>query len=599
MVNRKTSYSTIVEILRDRAMTQPHQIGYTFLADGESEDSRLTYEQLDRHSRAIAARLQALNATGSRALVVYPFHAGLEFIAAFFGCLYAGVVAVTDNPPRHGKAIAQLQKRLISSQATVGLTTQALLTSIQEKMAQDDHFTPKLAEITWIATDEIAEECADDWREPKLHKDTLAFLQHTSGSTGMPKGVIVTHGNILHNSEIVYQCFGHRDDSQGVIWLPLYHDMGLIGGVVQPLYGGFPVTLMSPTALAQKPLQWLQAISRYRGTTSGGPNFAYDLVSQLATPEQIESLDLSCWEVAFSGAEPVRAETLELFAKTFAPCGFRKEAFYPCYGMAETTLFISGGDKQASPIIQYVDSLELEKNRVVPVEPTQERARAIVGCGRPWLGDKIAIADLDKLTQCRDRTVGEIWVSGAGVGKGYWNQPGETEHCFNAYLADTGEGPFLRTGDLGYLDNGELFITGRCKDLMILMGHNKYPHQIEQTVEKSHPSLRPNCGAAFSVELAGEERLIIAHEIERSYLRQLAVEEIVTAIRQAVAQEHFVDVYGVCLLKTGSISKTSSGKIQRRTCRANFLAGSLDMVANWQNPHPEQSRISFLGASAQ
>jgi acyl-CoA synthetase (AMP-forming)/AMP-acid ligase II len=583
MGNSQIGYSNIIEILRDRARSSPQQVGYTFMADGENESGQMTYEMLDLQARAIAARLQALGATGSHALVVYPYHAGLEFIAAFFGCLYAGVVAVTENPPRHSKAIDKLQDRLVSSQSTVALTTKELLVSIQKQLKQTPDLAPKLSEINWIATDDLPDAIASDWVVPQIHPDTLAFLQYTSGSTGTPKGVMVTHDNILHNSKIIYQCFEHHDNSQGVIWLPLYHDMGLIGGVVQPLFGGFPVTLMSPMALIQKPLNWLKAISRYKANTSGGPNFAYDLVARLATPEHKKNLDLSSWDLAFSGAEPIRAETLERFATAFEPCGFRREAFYPCYGMAETTLFVSGGDKKAPPKIQYVNEAELEQNRVVTVEPSQEGARAIVSCGRPWLGDKIVIVDPNSLTQCRDRTVGEIWVAGAGVGKGYWNQHEETENSFRAFIADTGEGPFLRTGDLGYLNNGELFITGRIKDLMILWGRNKYPHQIEETVQKCHPALRPNCGAAFSVEFTQEERLVIVYEVERSFWRRLNVEEIIGAIRQAVAQEHLVEVHAIQLLKTGSIPKTSSGKIQRRKCRTKFLEGSLDVVGEWKS----------------
>jgi acyl-CoA synthetase (AMP-forming)/AMP-acid ligase II len=599
MTTSKTGYLTIVDILRDRARSQPTQIGYTFLADGEKESGQLTYEMLDRQARAIASQLQALGATGSQALVVYPYHAGLEFIAAFFGCLYAGVVAVTENPPRHSKAIDKLQERVISSQATVALTTKELLRSIQKELSKNPDIAPRLTQISWIATDDLSENLASDWVKPELDRETLSFLQYTSGSTGTPKGVMVTHENILHNCEIIYQCFEHRDNSQGVIWLPLYHDMGLIGGVMQPLYGGFPVTLMSPVALMQKPWCWLQAVSRYKATTSGGPNFAYDLASRIATPAQKEKLDLSHWEVAFSGAEPVRAETLERFAATFESCGFRREAFYPCYGMAETTLFISGGDKKVRPIVQYVDETALEEHRVVPVEPSQEGSRAIVGCGRAWLGDRLMIVDPDSLRQCSDRQVGEIWVAGSGVGKGYWNQPEETQRSFQAYLADTSEGPFLRTGDLGYLDDNELFITGRIKDLMILWGRNKYPHQIEETVQKCHPALRSNCGAAFSLEFSGEERLVIVQEVERNFWRRLNVEEIIGAMRQAVAQEHMVDIYAIQLLKTGSIPKTTSGKIQRRTCRAKFLAGNLDVVSEWRNPNPEKISISEVGLAAQ
>ncbi len=594
---KMTNHSTLVDLLRDRALHQPDQTVYTFLPDGETESGSLTYQELDRQARAIAAQLQSLGATGSRALVVYPYTASLEFIAAFFGCLYAGVVAVTDNPPRHSQALAKLQKRVTSSQATVVLTTKALLSNIKGQLHQNPELSPKLNELPWLATDAIPTSQASDWIEPPLSTDTLAFLQYTSGSTGTPKAVMVTHGNILHNSAAIYKSFEHTPKSRALIWLPLYHDMGLIGGVMQPLYGGFLGILMSPVALIQKPLRWLQAISRYKATTSGGPNFAYDLLWRKVTPEQRATLDLSSWEVAFSGAEPIRVETLEQFAAAFEPCGFRARAFYPCYGMAETTLFVSGGLKTAPPIVRHLNRAALERNQVVAADIQEEGREAIasfVGCGQAWLGDKIAIVDSESLTQCPPNQVGEIWVSGSGVGKGYWNQPEETARTFGAYLADTEEGPFLRTGDLGFLHNGELYITGRLKDMMILWGRNHYPQHIELTVEKSHPALRSNCGAAFSVEVDGEERLVVVQEVERSYLRRLVVDEVVGAIRQAVAKEHIADVYAVLLLKTGSIPKTSSGKIQRRACRARFFDGSLEVVGEWRQMQPEQSNISEL-----
>ncbi|MGK7876374.1 MAG: fatty acyl-AMP ligase [Xenococcaceae cyanobacterium] len=595
MSNKKANHSTLVDLLRSRALHQSNQTAYTFLQDGETESGSLTYQELDRQARAIAAQLQSLGATGSRALLVYPYTAGLEFIAAFFGCLYAGVVAVTDNPPRHNQALSKLQARVTSSQASVALTTKALLAKIKSQFTAPE--LTLLNNLPWLATDEIPTSLSSDWIEPELSSDTLAFLQYTSGSTGTPKGVMVTHGNILHNSVVIHKSFEHGPNSRALMWLPLYHDMGLIGGVMQPLYGGFPGILMSPVTLIQKPLRWLQAISRYKATSSGGPNFAYDLLCRKVTPEERESLDLSSWEVAFSGAEPVRAETLERFARTFAPCGFRARAFYPCYGMAETTLFVSGGFKTAPPVVQHVDGAALEQNRVVAVAAEQRGARAIVGCGKTWLDDKIVIVDPESLTQCRANQVGEIWVSGSGVGKGYWNQPEETARTFGAYLADTGEGPFLRTGDLGFFQDGKLFIAGRIKDLMILWGRNHYPQHIELTVEKSHPALRPNCGAAFSVEAEGEERLVVVQEVERSYLRRLDVDEVVGAIRKSVAQRHIAEVYGVVLLKTGSIPKTSSGKIQRRACRARFLDGSLDVVGEWRYLQGEQSSISELANS--
>jgi acyl-CoA synthetase (AMP-forming)/AMP-acid ligase II len=572
--------STLVELLRYRAFQQPDQLAYTFLLDGETETVRLSYRELDQQARAIAAKLQSLAGTGSRALLLYP--PGLEFIAAFFGCLYAGVVAVPAYPPRRNQNISRLQAIVSDAQAAVALTTTSELTNIERRFAQDR----ELAALRWLVTDKIASNLASDWQEPTVSRDTLAFLQYTSGSTGTPKGVMVSHGNLLHNSALIHKCFEHTPNSQGVIWLPLYHDMGLIGGVLQPLYGGFPVALMSPIDFLQKPFRWLQAISRYKSTTSGGPNFAYDLCVRKITSEQRSCLDLSSWEVAFTGAEPVRAQTLEQFAATFEPCGFRAEAFLPCYGMAETTLIVSGGLKTALPVVRQIHGAALEGNQVVASASQQEGTRTIVGCGQSLLEQKIVIVDPESLTPCSADKVGEIWVSGPSVAHGYWNRPEETKQTFYGYLADTGEGRFLRTGDLGFLQNGELFITGRIKDVIIIRGQNHYPQDIELTVEESHPALRPGCGAAFTVEVKGSERLVIVQEVERSYLGKLDVNEVVGNIRASVAAEHALQVYATVLVKTGSIPKTSSGKIQRHACRAGFLAGSLNVVEDWsENPH--------------
>ena len=567
-------FSTLVDLLRYRSLHQPAQLAFIFLQDGETESSSLTYQELDRQAQAIATQIQSFGVTGSLALLLYP--PGLEFIAAFFGCLYAGVVAVPAYPPRRNQNISRLQAIVASSQAVVALTTTSLLTNIREQFAQN----PELAALRWLASDNLASDQALGWQEPALSSETLAFLQYTSGSTGTPKGVMISHGNLLHNSALIHKCFEHTPNSRGVIWLPLYHDMGLIGGVLQPLYAGFPVTLMSPVDFLQKPFRWLQAISHYKATTSGGPNFAYDLCVRKIKPEHLASLDLSSWEVAFNGAEPVRADTLDRFASTFEPYGFRREAFYPCYGMAETTLFVSGGLKTASPVVHHVKGTVLEQNRVLTAATEQEGVRAIVGCGQTWLDQKIVVVDPESLTQCLSDQVGEIWVSSSSVARGYWRRPEETQQTFQAYLADTAEGPFLRTGDLGFLLNGELFVTGRLKDLVIIRGRNHYPQDIELTVDESHPALRSGCGAAFSVEVEGEEQLVVAQEVERSYLRKLDANEVVGAVREAVSQQHELEVYAVLLLKTGSIPKTSSGKIQRYACKQRLLAGTLDIVAS-------------------
>ncbi|GAX45366.1 amino acid adenylation [Tolypothrix sp. NIES-4075] len=573
---------TFVDILRQRAEYQPDSTAYIFLQDGETEENSLTYQQLDQHSRSIATQLQHLGVRGDRALLLYP--PGLEFISAFFGCLYAGVVAVPAYPPRRNQRMTRLQAIVADAQATFALTTTSVLSNIKHNLIEE----PELAALRWITTDNIASNLVENWQVPMVSNDTLAFIQYTSGSTGTPKGVMVNHGNLLHNEQMIQQAFGHSSETIVVGWLPLFHDMGLIGNILQPLYLGIPSILMPPEAFLMKPYRWLQAISRYKATTSGGPNFAYDLCLQKINSEQRASLDLSSWELAFTGAEPVRWSTIEQFTRTFADCGFSQSAFYPCYGMAETTLFVSGGLKTNPPVVCSIKEAELEQNRVVEALSDDVGARKIVGCGQAWLDQKIAIADPESLTQCPAGQVGEIWVWGSSVAGGYWNRPEQTKQTFHAYLSDTGRGPFLRTGDLGFLKDGELFITGRLKDLIIIRGRNHYPQDIELTVEKSHPALLSNCGAAFSVTVNGEEKLAIAQEVQRSFLRQLNANEVIGAIRQAVAQEHDIEVYGVLLLRTASIPKTSSGKVQRSACRAGFLGGNLDVVAsrcvNPQNP---------------
>ncbi|MDF5726723.1 MAG: fatty acyl-AMP ligase [Rhizonema sp. PD38] len=556
-----------------RSVEQPKQIALTFLKEGKTVSSSLTYQELDLKARAIAGYLQSLDATNERVLLLYP--PGLEFISAFFGCLYAGAIAVPIYPPRGKQRLPRLQAIASDAQATLALTTR----SVFANMAQSFNEVP-LATVQCIVTDDLTYN-ADKWFLPEITNRSLAFLQYTSGSTGKPKGVMVSHGNLLHNLALLEKYFQHTPDSKGVMWLPLYHDMGLIAGVLQFIYSGLSVTLMSPDTFFMNPFVWLKAISDCKATTSGAPNFAYDLCVDKITPEQRTHLDLSSWDLAFNGSEPVRAETIERFSATFADCGFKRSAFYPCYGMAEATLIVSGGLKKEPPVIRYVNRAELKQNLVVSATSDQESAKAIVGIGKSWLDQKIVIADLESLTLCPDGLVGEIWVCGPSVAGGYWRKPQETLQTFDAYLVDTGEGPFLRTGDLGFLLCGELFVTGRIKDVIIIRGKNHYPQDIELTVQKSHPALRYSCSAAFSVEEDGVERLVIVQEVERSYLRSLDVMEVTKAIRQAVSEQHQLKIDAVLLLKTATIPKTSSGKIQRHACRAGFLDGSLNVVGDW------------------
>lgn len=567
----------LVELLRWRALHQPDQLAYTFLADGATEEISITYTQLDGWARAIGTQLQSLKATGERALLLYP--PGLEYIAAFFGCLYAGVVAIPAYPPRLNKPVSRLRTIVEDAHPKLALTNSKVLAkNVKRRFAQ----VQELEGLHWLAIDNVAVGVEADWQEPAITSDTLAFLQYTSGSTAMPKGVMVSHGNLLSNLQSIQTGFQHTKQSIGVGWLPLYHDLGLIGNVLQPLYVGFPCILMSPADFAWKPFRWLQAVSRYKATTSGAPNFAYDLCIEKITPKQRETLDLSSWSVAFNGGEPIRHETIERFAATFESCGFQRKAFYPCYGLAEATLIVSGGLKEAPPVFYTVQEAALEHSQVVGVTSGDGGSQTLVGCGKSLLNQKLVVAHPETLTKSSPGEVGEILVSGPSVTQGYWNQPVETAHMFRAYLSDTGEGPFLRTGDLGFLHDGELFITGRIKDLIIIRGRNHYPQDLELTVERSHPALEAFSGAAFSVEVEGEERLVIVQALKRHH-QNPDVDEVIGTIRRKVAENHELQVYSIVLVKPFSIPKTSSGKIRRHACRKRFLEDGLNVVGAWKS----------------
>jgi acyl-CoA synthetase (AMP-forming)/AMP-acid ligase II len=565
-------FSTLVELLRYRASNQPERIAYIFLRDGETEEARLTYGELDQNARAIAAHLQSLDAQGERGLLLYP--PGLEFISAFFGCLYAGVVAIPAYPPRRNQNLLRLQAIIADSQARFTFTNAALFSSLENQLTKD----PELAAMKWVVTDEIDHHLSAAWQEPTLEKNSLAFLQYTSGSTGTPKGVMVSHHNLLINSADLDRGWGHDQNSVIVTWLPTFHDMGLIYGVIQPLYKGFLSYMISPAVFMERPLRWLQAISDKKATHSAAPNFAYDLCVRKIPPEKRATLDLSRWRMALNGAEPVRAEVLKKFAEAFQVSGFKATALCPGYGLAEATLKVTAVSYDSSPYFYRVQANALEKNKIIAATETDTNVQTLVGCGWTTIDTKIVIVDPETLKPSLPEIVGEIWVSGATIAQGYWGKPQETQETFQAYLADTGAGPFLRTGDLGFIKDGELFVTGRLKEVILIRGRNNYPQDIELTVQNSHPALRPSCGAAFTVEVKEEERLVVVQEVERTWLRKIDTDEVKRAIRKAVVQEYDLQVYAIALIRTGSLPKTSSGKIQRRSCRAKFLEGSLEIV---------------------
>ncbi|MCA9235351.1 MAG: aminotransferase class I/II-fold pyridoxal phosphate-dependent enzyme [Planctomycetales bacterium] len=564
--------ANLVELLEHRAHHQGDDVGFRFLNDGEKDIVEWTYADVDKKARAIAASLQAMGMEGERALLLYP--SGLDFIAAFFGCLFAGVTAVPAYPPRRNRNMARIEAIANDAEAKVALTTADVLERVQTMIAD----TPALQQIRWRATDQWGPEQADQWQRPDVHGDTMAFLQYTSGSTGTPKGVMLTHANLMHNSAMIAYAFEHSRSGSGMFWLPLYHDMGLIGGVLQPLYMGQPNLLMSPTHFLQKPVRWLQAISQWGATISGGPNFAYDLCVDKITAAQKRTLDLSRWTLAFNGAEPVRAETIERFSAAFAECGFKPEAFYPCYGLAEATLIVSGGYKQSPAVVRSFDLPALENHQVVEARDDGENIRSLVGSGGNLLDQTLVIANPETFEALPDDRVGEIWVNGPSVAEGYWGRDELSVETFGAQLKD-GRGPFLRTGDLGFLHSGELFVTGRLKDLIILRGVNYYPQDLEKSVQAAHPAIAPGAGGAFAIGPEGSERLVVVNETVRR--RDLDFEEIIAAVRKQVARDHEQAVAAVVLLKTGSIPKTSSGKIQRHACKDGFLAGTLAAVATW------------------
>ena len=590
-LKNKIKAATLVDILRERAEEKPYQTVYNYLIDGETVEKSLTYEQLEQKAKAIAAYLQSICSPQDRVLLLYP--SSLDYITAFFGCLYAGVIAIPAYPPRPNRSLNRIQNILGNAETNLALTNTDTLQSLERQLEK----TPELKNLHWITSNTISPKLAQNWSEPIISEDSIAFLQYTSGSTAEPKGVKIAYKNLLHNMEAIHRCFRHSPQSKGVIWLPPYHDMGLIGGILQPLYGDFPVTLMSPLMFLQNPLRWLKAISRYGATTSGGPNFAYDLCVRKFKPEQSIDLDLSSWQVAFNGAEPINHETLNKFAETFAPYGFEYSAFYPCYGMAEATLIISGGSENAAVVTKKVKGKALEQNKIAIADTSDPQARTLVSCGGSLFDQKVVIANPETMVRCQPGEVGEIWVSGSSIAQGYWRQPQITEETFNAYLKDTQEGAFLRTGDLGFLDRGELFFTGRLKDMIVIKGRNHYPQDIEKTVEATNSWIRPSCVASFSVEVQGEEKLVVLAEVERRYWssnrssktaaangngvthEMISVEDLTKSIRRQISQNHDLQTHSILLLKPGSLPKTSSGKIQRHACRADFLAQKMTGLA--------------------
>ncbi len=571
--------STYVEVIQKRAQATPDHVVYRFLEDGINESDIMTYARLEKVAKSVAVALQRMGEKGDRVLMLYP--PGLSYVASLFGCFYGGFIAVPAYPPRRNRGIGRLLSIIADANAKIGLVTRQIYNDIERNFKDE----PLLNHMQWIIYDDIDEQQSTEFVPTQINPEDIALLQYTSGSTGHPKGVMITQLNLLYNSEYIRRSFGLGKASVGLNWLPVFHDMGLIGGVLQAAYLGAINIGMPPMAFLKNPSHWLEAIQKYKATTGGGPNFSFDYCVQKTNTQENNKLDLSSMTVFYCGAEPIRKSTYRTFENHFKDAQVTPNQLYSCYGMAETTLIVTGIDPGSEAQFLSVDTEALSFNKVV-ISSNGKNSTAIAGCGHTWMETKVEIINPDTFSPSLPHEVGEIWVSGPTVAKGYWNKQEETERTFQAYTTE-GKGPFLRTGDLGFLYENELFVTGRLKDLIIIRGANFYPSDIEFTMQKAHSDLRENSGAAFPITHNNEEVLVVVQELERTAMRNTNHDEIITTIRKAIAEEHEIEVFAVILIKTGSIPLTSSGKIQRRQSRYEYLNGELQVVAEWKKKETE------------
>jgi acyl-CoA synthetase (AMP-forming)/AMP-acid ligase II len=570
--------ATLAELLQHRAAVQPDDRAYVALSDRGGEAASVTFAELAGRAAALALRIAARAAPGERALLLCPN--GIGFMLGFFGCVLAGVVAVPMMLPRRQSARDASAGIVADCRPRLALAPRALIDGERGDLVGRFGADCCGPGLDWLAVDDPADAAPRLGPAPTPgDAHALAFLQYTSGSTSAPKGVMVSHANLLANLAMIERAFGNTRRSTTVSWVPLYHDMGLILNALQSLYVGAPCVLLAPVAFMQRPLVWLRAISDYRAEIACAPNFAFDLCVERHRPEQMAGIDLSGWKVALNGAEPVRADTIRRFVETFAVHGFAAAATFPAYGMAEATVLVSAGRGGKGPRLRTLSRDGLRQHRVAP--PCDDGdAQTVVGCGSALAGERIAIVDRDSCARLGTGLIGEIWVAGANVAQGYWQNPEATEAAFGAHVAGEPGERWLRTGDLGFLDeDGELFITGRIKEVVIIRGTNHYPQDIEHTVQTCHPALRRHGGAAFSVLDGREaERLVVVQEVERTYRHRIAVDELVGRIREAVVGAHEIVPHEIALLRPGALPKTTSGKIQRALSRQLWLEGSLERL---------------------
>jgi 8-amino-7-oxononanoate synthase/acyl carrier protein len=561
-----------VSILKHWAERRPEAIAFRF-TDVETQDTSITYRRLWDEVRGLTGYLQGRCRIrpGDRILLLYP--PGLEFIVGFFACHAAGAIAVPAFPPRSNRKASRIRSIVVDADAKWALTTGGIAERLTGQTWHED-----LVGVQILGTDDPVCRDFDRYRPTAIDGDTLGVLQYTSGSTGSPKGVMLTQRNLVANAQLIWHAFEPSQQSVGLSWLPTYHDMGLVGGILMPMFLGCTNVLMSPMTFLQRPARWLRAVSKYGVTVTGGPNFSYQLCVDKIDERDMEGVDLSSLEIAFNGAEPIRPKTLEAFATKFAPYGFRSSASLPCYGMAETTLIVTGGPKDPRPVTRVFDRFALDEKRVVPVTDDPNSARRLVGCGAVLPSETVLIVDPDTRAELADDSIGEIWVSSPSVGLGYYQRKEATERTFHARTKD-GRGPFLRTGDLGFLYEGQLYVTGRLKDMIIVRGVNRYPQDIEETVERASGVVQAGAVGAFAMDHDGREQLAIVAEAVR--VRDADWDAEIQAIRRAVTEAHDLPPDAVYLVRNSSVPKTSSGKIQRHACLHAVRDNELKLIAKW------------------
>jgi acyl-CoA synthetase (AMP-forming)/AMP-acid ligase II len=584
--------ATLVDRLEENALLIPDTTAYRFLCDDGAQQA-ITFRDLNRRVQAVAAALEAKFDAGERSLLL--FTPGLDFIVGFLGSLAAGLIAVPANVPHKNRATERLKTVLVDSDPAVVLTCDALREQISQQLPINELRHP----VT--TTGELEKTRASLRRGRVVDPRSIAFLQYTSGSTEKPRGVAITHANLIFNEHQITHSFQQKSESLMVSWLPLFHDMGLIGCVLQPLFVGYEAVLLSPLTFLRNPVSWLKAISDFRATTTGAPNFAYEHCVRTITPSQKRDLDLSSLEIAFNASEPIRYETLERFTEAFKQCGFRREMFFLAYGLAEATVFVSGGPPLSSPQSLTVCARALEEHQVRSVPPDSHTARRLMSCGLIAKGTDVAIVDPDSRLVCTPTTVGEIWISSESVAKGYWNQVEASQNAFEARLSEDDGKRYLRTGDTGIIHDGAIFVVGRIKDIIIVRGRKVYPQDIERAVETALAIERSNSVAAFALENDEGEGvgLMIENDREpvakadasasaarvdnRPKANRLGQNEtiILDRVREAVAREFDVAVHAVYFVEFGAFPRTSSGKLQRRLCRAALTRGTLPITLSW------------------